>query len=236
MTTGIDLRVHTSKAPLIELRGLAKTYEAGDAKIYALRPTDLIVRHGAFLTVMGPSGSGKSTLLNLFGLLMRPTEGDYLLEGRAVSGLDDDATSAVRCKMIGMVFQSFNLLSHLTILENVSVPMQYAGLPRAAMRQRAKALLDQFGLDGRYGSHPTQLSGGQCQRVAIARALANDPPVILADEPTGNLDERTGLEVMGIFQELHRSGKTVIMVTHNPAYRTYATQAVTIHDGRASEA
>jgi putative ABC transport system ATP-binding protein len=224
------------QAPLIELRGLAKTYEAGGTQIFALRPTDLIVRHGAFLTVMGPSGSGKSTLLNLFGLLMRPSSGTYLLEGRAVSGLNDDATSAVRCKMIGMVFQSFNLLSHLTILENVCVPMQYAGLPRAAMRRRAQALLDRFGLNGRYGSRPTQLSGGQCQRVAIARALANDPPVILADEPTGNLDEKTGLEVLGIFQELHRSGKTVIMVTHNPAYRTYATQAVTIHDGRASEA
>ena len=224
------------QAPLIELRGLAKTYEAGGTQIFALRPTDLVVRHGAFLTVMGPSGSGKSTLLNLFGLLMRPSAGTYLLEGRAVSGLNDDTTSAVRCKMIGMVFQSFNLLSHLTILENVCVPMQYAGLPRAAMRRRAQALLDRFGLNGRYGSRPTQLSGGQCQRVAIARALANDPPVILADEPTGNLDEKTGLEVLGIFQELHRSGKTVIMVTHNPAYRTYATQAVTIHDGRASEA
>ncbi|HRT28742.1 MAG TPA: ABC transporter ATP-binding protein [Kiritimatiellia bacterium] len=224
------------QAPLIELRGLSKTYEAGGTQIFALRPTDLIVKHGAFLTVMGPSGSGKSTLLNLFGLLMRPTSGTYLLEGRAVSGLNDDATSAVRCKMIGMVFQSFNLLSHLTILENVCVPMQYAGVPRAAMRQRARALLDRFGLEGRYGSRPTQLSGGQCQRVAIARALANDPPVILADEPTGNLDEKTGLEVLSIFQELHRSGKTIIMVTHNPAYRTYATQAVTIHDGRASEA
>jgi putative ABC transport system ATP-binding protein len=213
--------------PLIELTGLEKTYAVGGTLIYALRATDLIVRHGAFLTVMGPSGSGKSTLLNLFGLLMRPTAGTYLLEGRAVSGLNDDATSAVRCKMIGMVFQSFNLLSHLTILENVCVPMQYAGIPRAAMRQRGKALLDRFGLDGRYGSRPTQLSGGQCQRVAIARALAN--------EPTGILDEQTGLEVMGIFQELHRSGKTIIMVTHNPAYRKYATQAVSIHDGRASE-
>jgi putative ABC transport system ATP-binding protein len=192
-----------ARCPLIELRGLAKTYEAGGAVIYALRPTDLTVRHGTFLTVMGPSGSGKSTLLNLFGLLMRPSAGDYILEGRSVAGLDDDATSAVRCKMIGMVFQSFNLLSHLTILENVCVPMQYAGIPRAAMRKRARALLDRFGLEGRYGSRPTQLSGGQCQRVAIARALANDPPVILADEPTGNLDEKTGHEVMGIFQELH---------------------------------
>lgn len=221
-------------APLIELKGLAKTYEAGGVEISALRPTDLTVRHGTFLTVMGPSGSGKSTLLSLFGLLMRPSSGAYLLEGNEVSKLSDDATSAVRCSMIGMVFQSFNLLSHLTILENVCVSMQYAGLRHAAMRRRAKELLDQLGLGGRYGSRPTQLSGGQCQRVAIARSLANDPPVILADEPTGNLDEKTGQEVLGIFQELHRAGKTVIMVTHNPMYRQYATQCVTIHDGKVS--
>ena len=221
--------------PLIELCGLAKTYEAGGAQIYALRPTDLTVRQGAFLTVMGPSGSGKSTLLNLFGLLMRPTSGVYRLEGRSVSDLNDDATSAVRCRTIGMVFQSFNLLSHLTILENVCVPMQYARVHRSQMRKRAKELLDRFGLQGRYGSRPTQLSGGQCQRVAIARALANDPPMILADEPTGNLDEKTGQEVLEIFQELHRAGKTIIMVTHNPVYRKYATQAVFIHDGRATQ-
>jgi len=221
--------------PLIELCGLSKTYEAGGAQISALRPTDLTVMRGAFLTVMGPSGSGKSTLLNLFGLLMRPTSGVYRLEGRSVSGLNDDATSAVRCRTIGMVFQSFNLLSHLTILENVCVPMQYARLHRSQMRKRAKELLDRFGLEGRYGSRPSQLSGGQCQRVAIARALANDPPMILADEPTGNLDEKTGLEVLEIFQELHRAGKTIIMVTHNPAYRKYATQTLFIHDGSATE-
>jgi len=221
--------------PLIELCGLSKTYEAGGAQIYALRPTDLTVMRGAFLTVMGPSGSGKSTLLNLFGLLMRPTSGVYRLEGRSVSGLNDDATSAVRCRTIGMVFQSFNLLSHLTILENVCVPMQYARLHRSQMRKRAKELLDRFGLEGRYGSRPSQLSGGQCQRVAIARALANDPPMILADEPTGNLDEKTGLEVLEIFQELPRAGKTIIMVTHNPAYRKYATQTLFIHDGSATE-
>ncbi len=221
--------------PLIELNALEKTYQAGGVLIHALRPTDLVIRRGTFVTVMGPSGSGKSTLLNLFGLLMRPTSGSYRLDGREVSRLDDDATSAVRCRLIGMVFQSFNLLSHLTILENVCVPMQYAGLSRGAMRQRGRDLLDQFGLAGRYGSRPTQLSGGQCQRVAIARSLANDPPVILADEPTGNLDERTGQEVMQIFQGLHAAGKTIIMVTHNPVYRKFATQMVTIHDGRATE-
>ena len=231
----VTTSIEPKDAPLIELRGLAKTYEAGGVQIYALRPTDLVVRHGAFLTVMGPSGSGKSTMLNLFGLLIRPTHGTYLLEGKEVSSLSDDATSAVRCHTIGMVFQSFNLLSHLTILENVCVPMQYARIPRAKMRHRARELLDQLGLGDRYTSRPTQLSGGQCQRVAIARALANDPPVILADEPTGNLDEKTGQEVLQIFQELHRMGKTVIMVTHNPIYRKYATQTVTIHDGRAVE-
>ncbi len=224
------------RPPLIELRGLAKIYEAGGTQIDALRPTDLTVQQGAFLTVMGPSGSGKSTLLNLFGLLVRPTAGVYRLEGRPVSGLNDDATSAVRCRTIGMVFQSFNLLSHLTIQENVCVPMQYAGLSRSRMRKRATELLDQLGLTGRYKSRPTQLSGGQCQRVAIARALANDPPVILADEPTGNLDEKTGQEVLEIFEELHHLGKTIIMVTHNPVYRKYATQSVTLHDGRVTEA
>ncbi len=225
----------TVAPPLIALRGLAKTYEAGGTLIHALRPTNLTLPHGAFLTVMGPSGSGKSTLLNLFGLLMRPSEGTYLLEGRSVANLNDDATSAVRCRMIGMVFQSFNLLAHLTILENVCVPMQYSGVPRAKMRVRGRELLDRFGLQGRYHSRPTQLSGGQCQRVAIARSLANDPPVILADEPTGNLDEKTGIEVMRIFQELHKGGKTIIMVTHNSAYRRYATRTLTIHDGRAVE-
>ena len=221
------------QAPLIELRGLAKTYEAGGTQIFALRPTDLIVRHGAFLTVMGPSGSGKSTLLNLFGLLMRPSAGTYLLEGRAVSGLNDDATSAVRCKMIGMVFQSFNLLSHLTILENVCVPMQYAGLPRAAMRRRAQALLDRFGLNGRYGSRPTQLSGGQCQRVAIARALAGGPSIILADEPTANLDSKTGESILALMKQINESEKTTfIFSTHDFRIMEMADRVVSVADGR----
>ena len=232
----MEITVKTcADAPLIELRGLAKTYQAGGVQIYALRPADLIIRSGTFLTVMGPSGSGKSTLLNLFGLLMRPTSGAYLLEGQEVSRLNDDATSAVRCKMIGMVFQSFNLLSHLTILENVCVPMQYAGISRSLMRKRGKELLDQFGLAGRYGSLPNQLSGGQCQRVAIARALANNPPVILADEPTGNLDEKTGLEVLQIFQELHGAGKTIIRLSPNPFNRSYTKQPLTINEGRAGK-
>jgi putative ABC transport system ATP-binding protein len=216
---------------MIELLKLSKQYHAGGVTIDALRPTTLTVPQGAFLTVMGPSGSGKSTLLNLFGLLVKPTSGVYKINGRAVSSLSDDETSRVRNQTIGMVFQSFNLLPHLTCLENVCLPMQYARKPPGEMKRRGKALLDRLGLQGRYASNPTQLSGGQCQRVAIARALANEPPVILADEPTGNLDAKTGLEVMQIFSDLHRAGKTIIMVTHNPAYEVYATHRITIHDG-----
>lgn len=219
---------------MIELLQLSKQYHAGGVTIDALRPTSLVVPAGAFLTVMGPSGSGKSTLLNLFGLLVQPTSGVYKINGREVSSLSDDETSHVRNQTIGMVFQSFNLLTHLTCLENVCLPMQYARHHHATMKIRGKELLDRLGLHGRYQSTPTQLSGGQCQRVAIARALANEPPVILADEPTGNLDEKTGLEVMQIFSDLNRAGKTIIMVTHNPAYQVYATHRITIHDGTVS--
>jgi putative ABC transport system ATP-binding protein len=219
---------------MIELLKLSKQYHAGGVTIDALRSTSLVIPQGAFLTVMGPSGSGKSTLLNLFGLLVHPTTGAYKLNGKEVSSLSDDETSHVRNQTIGMVFQSFNLLSHLTCLENVCLPMQYARDRHSTMKARGRALLDQLGLQGRYDSKPTQLSGGQCQRVAIARALANEPPVILADEPTGNLDEQTGLEVMQIFSDLHRAGKTIILVTHNPSYEAYATHRITIHDGNVS--
>jgi len=216
---------------MIELINLSKQYTAGGVVIDALRQTTLTIPEGAFLTVMGPSGSGKSTMLNLFGLLIQPTTGTYKINGRAVSSLSDNATSRIRNQTIGMIFQSFNLLAHLTILENVCLPMQYARIRRGEMRRRAKALLDRLGLEGRYGSRPTQLSGGQCQRVAIARALANNPPVLLADEPTGNLDEKTGIEVMNIFTELNRDGKTIILVTHNPSYERYASHRINIHDG-----
>ena len=216
---------------MIELTNLSKQYTAGGIVINALRPTTLTIPKGAFLTVMGPSGSGKSTMLNLFGLLIQPTTGAYSINGQTVSSLSDRATSKIRNQTIGMIFQSFNLLAHLTILENVCLPMQYARTSRGEMRRRAKVLLDRLGLAGRYGSRPTQLSGGQCQRVAIARALANDPPVLLADEPTGNLDEKTGLEVMQIFTELNRDGKTIILVTHNPSYERYASHKINIHDG-----
>lgn len=224
-----------SDTPLIVLNQLTRAFTAGGSVIHALRPTDLSINRGDFVTIMGPSGSGKSTLLNIFGLLTPPTSGVYTLSGQVVSSLSDSQTSHARGRLMGMVFQSFNLLPHLTIMENVCVPMQYAHVPTKQMHLRAKALLDQVGLQGRYHSRPSQLSGGQCQRVAIARALANDPPLILADEPTGNLDEKTGNEVIGIFQALSRNGKTVIMVTHNPCYEQYATRALWIHDGNVTE-
>jgi len=219
---------------MIEFSNLSKHYVAGGVTINALRPTSFAVPKGAFLTVMGPSGAGKSTMLNLFGLLVQPSTGVYKIDGETVSSLSDDETSRIRNRTIGMVFQSFNLLPYLTILENVYLPLQYARMRHSEMRARARQLLDQLGLQGRYDSRPSQLSGGQCQRVAIARALANNPSLILADEPTGNLDEKTGLEVMEIFSELNRAGRTIILVTHNPAYGRYASHRITIHDGQVA--
>ncbi len=224
-----------AEEPLIQLNQLAREFTAGGSVIHALYPTDLTINRGDFVTIMGPSGAGKSTLLNIFGLLIPPSSGSYSLNGEIVSSLSDSATSHARGRLMGMVFQSFNLLPHLTLLENVSVPMQYARIPYHQMKARAKEVLDQVGLAGRYHSRPTQLSGGQCQRVAIARALANNAPLILADEPTGNLDEKTGNEIMEIFQGLSRENKTIIMVTHNPSYEKYATRALWIKDGIVTE-
>ncbi len=219
---------------LIELRGIRKVYGHGETAVEALRPTDLAFEEGRFTAIMGPSGSGKSTLLNLLGMLDHPTDGAYLLEGHDVAGLDDDERSAVRCRRIGFIFQSFNLLHHLTVLDNVCVPMQYAGLSPAEMRERAHALLAEIGLADRTHHRPAELSGGQCQRVAIARALANDPAILLADEPTGNLDEQTGEEVLAIFDRLCSQGRTIILVTHNPAYRDRVERTVELHDGRVT--
>jgi putative ABC transport system ATP-binding protein len=223
-------------APVIALRGVRKVYGAGETAVEALRPTDLDFAAGGFHAIMGPSGSGKSTLLNLLGLLDRPTDGRYLLAGEDVADLDDDARSAVRCRRIGFIFQSFNLLHHLSILDNVRVPMQYAGVPPAGQIERARRLLDELGLGDRTHHRPAELSGGQCQRAAIARALANDPPILLADEPTGNLDEKTGDEVLAVFDRLCAAGRTVILVTHNPAYRDRVARTVELHDGRVTAA
>lgn len=217
---------------VIEFQGISKTYHTGETFVHALHPTDLVIEAGHFIAVMGPSGSGKSTVLNLVGLLDRCSTGTYILDGQNVANLSDDIMADIRCRKIGMVFQSFNLFPRFTVLENVCVPMQYADIDANTMKKRGMELLEAVGLVNRSHHKPTQLSGGECQRTAIARALANDPSLILADEPTGNLDERTGDEIIEIFRRLVREGKTVVMVTHNPEYAAKVERIVTLHDGR----
>lgn len=216
---------------LIQLQGISRVYGSGSTAIHALRPTDLQVEEGTFVAIVGASGSGKSTMLNMLGLLDEPTSGDYLLEGRNVAKLSDAERSDIRCRKIGIIFQSFNLFPHFSIIENVCMPMRFAGTPRHEMHERAAFLLDRVGLGDRLTYSPSQLSGGQCQRVAIARALANDPAVLLGDEPTGNLDEKTGNEIIGVFHELVEEGRTVVMVTHNAAYEKEVKRVIALHDG-----
>lgn len=216
---------------LIELQGISRVYGSGPAAVHALRPSTLSVEEGTFVAIYGASGSGKSTMLNMLGLLDEPTSGDYLLEGRNVAKLTDAARSEIRCREIGIIFQSFNLFPHFSILENVCMPMRFAGADRSEMKDRAAELLTRVGLGDRLVHSPSQLSGGQCQRVAIARALANRPAVILADEPTGNLDVKTGDEILGVFHELVDEGHTVIMVTHNADYEKEVQRVIELHDG-----
>ena len=217
---------------LIDLKAIAKHYQMGDQIVHALRPLNLQFYRGQFVAIVGPSGSGKSTLLNLLGLLDQPSGGEYWLDGQDVAQLPDHEISQIRCQKIGFIFQSFNLFPNMTVLDNVCVPMRYAEKSNAYMKDRAHAVLERLGLKDRTGHKPTELSGGQRQRVAIARSLANDPPVLLADEPTGNLDEKTGEEVMEIFRELRSEGRSIIMVTHNPEYEDEVDRVVAIHDGR----
>ena len=219
-------------AKLIQLEDVTKTYVMGDVEVHALRGVSLAIDHGEFTAVMGASGSGKSTLMNLLGCLDRPTTGRYLLEGREVSRLSTDELAEIRNRTIGFVFQSFNLLSRTSALENVELPLLYSGVGTAERHARAAESLHRVGLADRAGHHPNQMSGGQQQRVAIARALVNRPRVILADEPTGNLDSRTSIEVMSLFQELGRSGITVLLVTHEPDIAQYASRVLTMRDGR----
>lgn len=222
------------KAPLIELRGIDKTYRTEEVEVRAVRSVDLSIARGEFVAVMGSSGSGKSTLMNILGCLDRPTSGDYLLDGEPVSRMNRRELSILRNAKIGFVFQSFNLLARTSALENVELPMFYSQplVPRAQRRGRALEALDKVGLRERAGHHPSQLSGGQQQRIAIARALVNSPELVLADEPTGNLDTRTSAEIMGLFEALNESGITIMMVTHELDIAAYCKRIIVMRDGR----
>lgn len=221
-------------APIIELEDLHKTYESGEEPVHAVRGVSLTISRGEFVAVMGTSGSGKSTLMNILGCLDRPTSGGYRLDGIQVSTLPRDQLSDLRNRKIGFVFQNFNLLSRTSAVENVELPMLYRRTPLSAAEQRRKALqsLEMVGIGKRAGHTPNQLSGGQQQRVAIARSLINDPVLLLADEPTGNLDSRTSIEILGIFQRLNDEGITILMVTHEPEVANHAKRIIVMRDGR----
>lgn len=218
-------------APLIEMRNIQRTYVMGDNLVHALRGVDLVIEKGASIAIMGTSGSGKSTMMNIMGCLDQPTKGQYLLNGKDVSRLSRAQLAEVRGRMIGFVFQSFNLLSRTTALENVELPLLYQGIGARERHRRAMEALERVGLDKRYDHHPNQLSGGQQQRVAIARALVGKAPIIMADEPTGNLDTRTSHEVMAILQGLGDQGITVILVTHEADIAAHARRVITLRDG-----
>lgn len=216
---------------VIDIQGITKTYVNGKLSVPVLHGIDLVVSKGEFVSIMGPSGSGKSTFMNILGCLDRPTTGSYRLNGDEVATLSDDELAYVRNKQIGFVFQSFNLLTKLTALENVALPMIYAGVNKKMRIERATQLLQSVGLGERMDHLPSELSGGQRQRVAIARALANNPAIIMADEPTGNLDSKSTIDVMNIFRGLHDEGRTILLVTHEPDIATYASRNVVLKDG-----
>ncbi|HEY1581702.1 MAG TPA: ABC transporter ATP-binding protein [Chthoniobacterales bacterium] len=218
---------------VVRLEEVRKTYRTGEVEVHAVRGVSLQIERGEFVAFMGSSGSGKSTLMNLLGCLDRPTQGRYLLDGFDVSGLDRDRLADIRNRKLGFVFQSFNLLPRTSALENVELPLLYGEhrLTNAQLREKAEKVLNAVGLTGREDHHPSQLSGGQQQRVAIARALINDPEVVLADEPTGNLDSRTSLEIMDIFQKLNERGITIVMVTHEPDIAAFARRNIVMRDG-----
>jgi putative ABC transport system ATP-binding protein len=218
---------------VVKLTDVHKTYHTGDVDVHAVRGVSLEIQRGEFVALMGASGSGKSTLMNILGCLDRPTSGRYMLDDADVSGLDRDQLADIRNHKLGFVFQGFNLLPRTSARENVELPLLYGtrSLSNTQLREKADAVLASVGLGGREDHHPSQLSGGQQQRVAIARALVNDPEVVLADEPTGNLDSRTSVEIMGIFQQLNERGITIIMVTHEPDIASYARRNVVMRDG-----
>jgi putative ABC transport system ATP-binding protein len=218
-------------ASLIEVEHIAKVYRMGDVEVHALRDVSLAISEGESVAVMGPSGSGKSTLMNVLGCLDRPTRGAYRLAGQEISELDRNALARVRNRTLGFVFQSFNLLSRTSALENVELPLLYAGVSGRERHKRAREALERVGLGDRSHHHPNQMSGGQQQRVAIARALVTRPHLMVADEPTGNLDSRTSVEIMALFQELGKSGITLLLVTHEPDISRYASRVVVMRDG-----
>jgi len=221
-----------SNGHIIDMRAITKVYDTGKIKVEALRGIDLSVKKGEFVAIVGPSGSGKSTLLNLLGCLDTPTDGEYRLSGEAVAGLDRDHLADIRNRRVGFVFQNFNLLPQLSALENVEMPMLFGGMGRKERKRRAKERLEAVGLADRVEHKPTELSGGQMQRVAIARALAMEPDIVLADEPTGNLDTGSGSDVMGALQELWQGGSTLVVVTHDKALAKRANRVIEIRDGR----
>jgi len=216
---------------LIEIRDLVKTYDAGDVQVHALRGVSLDIEAGESVAIMGSSGSGKSTLMNILGCLDRPTSGSYRLDGEEVARLGRDRLADIRNRTLGFVFQSFNLLSRTSAVENVELPLVYAGVPRRERRKRALEALERVGLGERGEHRPNQLSGGQQQRVAIARAIVTRPRVILADEPTGNLDSATSVEIMGVLGELVAGGITVVLVTHEPDIAAHASRVIEVRDG-----
>jgi len=217
---------------LIELKDIHKVYDMGAEQVRALNGVDLAVERGEYVAIMGSSGSGKSTLMNLVGCLDTPSSGSYVLNGVAVQELDDSQLAGIRNKEIGFVFQTFNLLARTDALHNVELPLIYAGLSRGERRDKARQALEKVGLGARMHHQPNELSGGQRQRVAIARALVNDPSILLADEPTGNLDSATSEEIMALFDELHQAGNTVVLVTHEPEIAEHAWRKVLLRDGK----
>ena len=217
--------------PIVHMNHICKHYSLGGRRLDVLKDVNLRIDRGEYVAIMGPSGSGKSTLLNITGLLDVPDNGDYFLTGENVARLKDDKLARHRNSQIGFIFQSFNLFPQLDVLGNIEVPMAYAGFPRAERRKRAKELADLVGLGPRSGHRPRELSGGEMQRTAIARALANKPPLLLADEPTGNLDEKTGNEILNIFDRLIAGGQTLVLVTHNSAYMDRVHRVLRMHDG-----
>jgi putative ABC transport system ATP-binding protein len=220
--------------PLIETRDLWKTYVMGDEEIHALRGVSISIERGEYVAIMGPSGSGKSTLMNLIGCLDTPSKGTYLLNGKLVSEMNDNELARIRNEEIGFVFQTFNLLPRASALHNVELPLVYAGMSKTARLEQAKAAIEKVELTHRMSHKPNELSGGQRQRVAIARALVNNPSILLADEPTGNLDSKTGVEIMALFARLHEAGNTIILVTHEADIAAYAHRVIAIRDGEVA--